>query len=407
MSEPRTFDSGVSDAVAILPGVPELWSYSALKAIETCPRRYVLGRAKYPDLWDRSGYPQVPNSAALFGDVVHDSLETIVRALADHGCTSASSPEAFAVLKELGGYSEVVKTMLANRLAQLDGNPRLAASKRERLQVQLEQRIPEAREEVQHYLHRMTLTPREGAGAAGLSSGGNSRYARGVGSHPEATLQADELRLWGRVDLLSVGPERVDITDHKTGAEEEGHFDQLRFYAVLWDQDRISNHRRTPLGTLTASYPSRERVIDAPDAAELHALADALGSRVTNADDRVQSDEPVALPGEHCRFCSVRPICRPYWSTTIDPAGLKAGAWFDFEGTVDERNGIKSWWLRGLGPQQNPLLLRTTSAQQVLEPGQRLRLLGLRRDDDPEIDAVVAVLTGTSEVFVVVGESDY
>ena len=47
------------------------------------------------------------------------------------------------------------------------------------------------------------------------------------------------------------------------------------------------------------------------------------------------------------------------------------------------------------------MLLRTTSAYQVFEPGQRLRLLGLRRDEDPDTDAVVAVLTQTSEVFVV------
>ena len=159
MSEPRTFDPGVSNSVAVLPDAPDVWSYSSLKAVETCPRRYVLSRSRYPDLWDRSGYPEVPSAAALFGDVVHDSLEVIVRALANHGCTSASGPEAIAVLKDLGGYSKVVKTMLAKRLTRLDGNPRLAAGGRERLQDQLEHRIPEAREEVQHYLHRMTLTP--------------------------------------------------------------------------------------------------------------------------------------------------------------------------------------------------------------------------------------------------------
>ena len=121
MREPRTFDPGVSDSVAVLPDPPARWSYSSLRAVEKCPRRYVLSRAKYPRLWDRSGYPEVPSAAALFGDVVHDSLEVIVRALANHGCTSASGPEAIAVLKDLGGYSEVAKTMLAKRLTRLLG----------------------------------------------------------------------------------------------------------------------------------------------------------------------------------------------------------------------------------------------------------------------------------------------
>ena len=336
--------------------------------------------------------------------MVHDSLEVIVRALANHGCRSASGPEAIAVLKDLGGYSEVAKTMLAKRLTRLDDNPRLAGGGRERLQDQLEHRIPEAREEIQHYLHRMTLTPREGSGSG--SGGGNPRFARGVGSHPEATLQVDDLRLWGRIDLLTVGPARVDITDYKTGAEDESHLDQLRFYAVLWDRDSVSNSDRAPVGKLTASYPTHEVTIDAPDTAHLQPLTDALKSRVTSADDLVRSDKPSAKPGDYCGFCSVRPLCSAYWSTSPDPATLKRGTWFDFEGTVVERNGIKSWWLNDRSPKKNALLLRTTSAHHAFEPGQRLRLLGLRRDEDPDSDTVVAVLTQTSEVFVATGDGD-
>ncbi len=407
MTDPRTFDPGISGSVAVLPDAPALWSYSSLKAVETCPRRYVLSRATYTDLWDRSGYPEVPSPAALFGDVVHDSLEAIVRALAAHGCTSASGPEAIGVLRELGGYSEVAKAMLAKRLTQLYDNPRLAGGGRERLQDQLEHRIPEAREEVQYYLHRMTLVPRQGADSGSGSGAVSSRYARGVGSHPEATLQAENLRVWGRIDLLTVGQVQVDITDYKTGTEDESHFDQLRFYAVLWDQDNVSNSSRTPLGTLTASYPRREITIEAPDAAQVQTLVDQLSARVTTADELVRSDEPVARPGDHCTFCAVRPLCSAYWPTTPDPATLKRGTWFDFEGTVVERNGIKSWWLNDLSAEKNPLLLRTTSAHHMFEPGQRLRLLGLRRDEDPEADAVVAVLTQVSEAFIVTGDGDY
>ncbi|MGN6782151.1 MAG: PD-(D/E)XK nuclease family protein [Marmoricola sp.] len=407
MSDPRTFDPGISGSVAVLPNVPALWSYSSLKAVETCPRRYVLSRATYTDLWDRTGYPEVPSTASLFGDVVHDSLEAIVRALAARGCTSASGPEAIGVLRELGGYSEVAKAMLAKRLARLDDNPRLAGGGRERLQDQLEHRIPEAREEVQQYLHRMTLVPRQGAGSGSESGGASSRYARGIGSHPEATLQAEDLRVWGRIDLLTVGPVHVDITDYKTGAEDDSHFDQLRFYAVLWDQDNISNVSRTPLGTLTASYPSREVTIQAPDAAQMQTLVDQLRARVTTADELVHSDEPAARTGDQCTFCAVRPLCTAYWPTTPEPASLKRGTWFDFEGIVVERNGIKSWWLHDVSPRKSPLLLRTTSAHHVFEPGQRLRLLGLRLDEDPDSDTAVAVLTQTSEVFLVTGDGDY
>jgi hypothetical protein len=86
---------------------------------------------------------------------------------------------------------------------------------------------------------------------------------------------------------------------------------------------------------------------------------------------------------------------------------LKRGTWFDFEGTVVERNGMKSWWLQDLSPERIVLLLRTTSAHHVCDLAQRLRLLGLRRDEDPDINAIVAVPTRASEVFVATGDGDY
>ena len=283
MTELRTYDFGVQNSVAVLSGSPKLWSYSSLSAIEMCPRRYVLTRAAYPELWAGQGYPEVPNPASLFGQVVHDSLEKIVYALVSGGCSSANGPQAVAVFREIGGFSEVVKQMLANRLAELDGNPRFDGPRRERLKDLLEHRIPEAREEIQRYLRRMTLVPRvKGDAGGGI---GRNRHARSIGSYSEVILQSDDLRVFGRVDLLSVTPETADITDYKTGAEDESHLEQLRFYAMLWDQDKVSNAYRTPLGKLTASYRDREITIGAPEKAELGVMVDAVGRRVSEADD--------------------------------------------------------------------------------------------------------------------------
>ena len=51
------------------------------------------------------------------------------------------------------------------------------------------------------------------------------------------------------------------------------------------------------------------------------------------------------------------------------------------------------------------MLVRTPPGR-PLSPGQRLRILGVQREDDPEVDAPVVTLTTNSELFVVVGESD-
>jgi hypothetical protein len=87
-----SFDTGVDGMVAILPGRPDFWSYSSLKEIDACPRRYALSRSSYPQLWDGQGYPQVPATAALFGDVIHGALDRIVRALIAAGCASPQDP---------------------------------------------------------------------------------------------------------------------------------------------------------------------------------------------------------------------------------------------------------------------------------------------------------------------------
>ncbi|MEV4630462.1 PD-(D/E)XK nuclease family protein [Micromonospora sp. NPDC049523] len=116
-----------------------------------------------------------------------------------------------------------------------------------------------------------------------LGTGGGlmaERRALGVGSHPEALLCSDELRVKGRVDLINVTAERADIVDHKTGAEDPSHLDQLRFYAMLWDQDEVANQDLTPVGALAASYPTAEVMISALSAEELVALATNTGERV-------------------------------------------------------------------------------------------------------------------------------
>lgn len=104
---PRTFDTGVARSIARLPDPPDFWSYSSLREVQACPRRYVLGHSQYPELWDGRGYPQLPHVAALFGEIVHDALARIIPALARAGCSAIDSPNAVAVLRGLGGYSVI------------------------------------------------------------------------------------------------------------------------------------------------------------------------------------------------------------------------------------------------------------------------------------------------------------
>ena len=241
LTEPRVYETGVVAGRALLHDAPSMWSYSSLKDVEGCPRRYALSRADYPDLWDQHGYPRLPIPAAIRGDVVHGALEIIVKALVKTGCSSTRSAEAVTVLRELGGYTKVAEDVLAKQLARFDGNPRISSDRRDQLTRQLTDWVPQAREQIQTYLNRMELRPSAVSGPGAPPGDPAVRYPARTGDHPEKELVAESLRLKGRIDLLSVDADGAKITDFKTGAEDQAHQDQLQLYALLWHEDTLVN----------------------------------------------------------------------------------------------------------------------------------------------------------------------
>lgn len=401
--ESRTYDTGVIASTAVLPEPPSMWSYSSLKEVETCPRRFALSRADYPELWNQRGYPRTPNPAAIKGDVVHGSLEVILKAMVKSRCPSTRSATAVAVLRELGGYTAVAEDVMVRQLSRFDGNPRVDGDRRENLARVLSDWIPEAREQIQTYLNHMDLTVASAIPEPPSSKESGSLPARRPavqGDHPEQELVAERLRLNGRLDLLTVGPASVSIVDFKTGAEDPSHYDQLRLYALLWDADSVVNPEGLPVSSLTAAYPRHEVRIAVPDGHQLAQLASDLGERVARADARVAADVPPATVGDHCGVCNVRALCDTYWTTeTPEVAEVADGTWFDLQGTVAREHGVKSYVVREAGSGRD-VLVRTPSPSSALPIGHDVRILGARRIIDPdEEDALIVSLNSASETF--------
>lgn len=403
----RAFATGIEASVAVLPDAPRYWSYSSLKEVEGCPRRYSLSRASYPDLWERRGYPQAPTPAAMFGDVVHGAIELILKALVGAGCSATKSAAAVTVLKSLGGYTAVLEQVLAGRLAQLDGSPRLRSEQRHRLERELGGRMPDARAEIQGYLSRMSPLPSATpAPVCGETEGGDGRRARdrreiGHGPHPELELVAESLRLVGRVDLLTLQEDGARITDFKTGAEDPGHQEQLLTYALLWARDRVVNPSELPCRDLRAAYPNHEAVFPLPDDTTLGELESDLAARIQAADEAVEAVSPDARLSDRCRLCGVRPLCADYWD---DRSAARVpstdGEWFDLEGAVASQHGAKSWVVDSAGG-HGPILVRTPSTSETLPLGRSVRLLGVRRVIDPdEPEALIAAMGVGTETFV-------
>lgn len=397
------FETGIESSAAILPGPPPHWSFSSLRDIRTCPRRYALSRASYPDLWEGHGYPHVPALATIFGHVVHDSLETIVKAVVAAGCESIQSPEAVTVLRELGGYTRVIERAAERRLAGLHGNPRLNDDLRQSIQRNLRGRIADARVQVQAYISSAVITPggkppREGRSSGVPSPGGRSPLL--PGSHAEVTLTASRLRLRGRVDLMRITESGAHIVDYKTGSESPSHVEQLRLYALLWTLDASANPDRRPVASLTAAYPGRDSAIPVPGEPELDDIEKQAATSIEEADAELAAAEPRAVPSsQNCSNCDVRHLCDAYWSSVApDPFDLPDQAKFDCQGMIGARNGQRIWSFHPEGVTRQEILIYAPTGLE-LPTGRRVRVLGLRLNADPETRTTVALMNSATEVF--------
>jgi PD-(D/E)XK nuclease superfamily len=392
------FNVGVRDSDGRWPAPPRTWSYSSLRDATECPRRWMLRRATYPGLWDQRGYPPRPGIMPLAGDIVHGAVEAVLIALRAHGCVSSADPAAVAVLKGLGGYTSLVEHGIETVLAALAGNPR-ARGKTGALKAALQVKVPEMRQRVQSIITRTPVS------LAGEDLSAASPAARGplpAGSYPEAVLQAPDLRLAGRADLLTITADGCEIADYKTGAPDPRHADQVRLYALIWSRDSILNPAGLPARRLILSYASHDEEVQPPSAGEVDALAEAATAQIKAAETALRHRPPPARPSAaNCELCEVRQLCTDYWEfLAASPANsVQPEGWLDFEGTAIRQNGPRSWVLADQSD-GSELLVRTLGEDVPFTAGDRLRILGLRRGDGSESPMPAVTMTQASEIFV-------
>lgn len=402
------FETDVPGIWGYWPATPTLWSYSSLKEMEACPRRWMLSRADYPDIWARRGYPSLPVTAAIFGNVVHGVIERLTRALTTAGVRSPAAGDVVGVLGSLGGWRGIVLDAVERELARFDDNPRVSTERVERVRSELVRRAPEAADQVKAFLGRGILptgAASEPSDEGAATDAPRRRMPAGPGVHAERTVTAEALRVTGTIDQLVLDDTGVTVTDFKTGSEDDAHDEQVRLYALLWQLDKQTNPGSQPVTHLRVVYPSHERSVAVPDAAQMHALEVATAERVADADQLTAAPPPPAAPSEEtCRYCRVKHLCDAYWSA-IPPAVSAASPeqWFDFEGTVLRPNGSRSWFVAMATDPAAEVLIRTVETDVPFPIGQRVRLLGVRRSQDPDKpDRLVISMVATSEWYPVV-----
>lgn len=402
-TEAGRFDTEVPGTWGRWPGTPALWSYSSLKEMEACPRRWMLSRATYPDVWDSSGYPQQPVAAAVFGNIVHGVVERLAQALADVGVGSAIPGAVSGILRAQGGWRGIVIDEIELQLDRFDDNPRVSREQIDRLREDLIRRAPQAADQVKTFLGRGALpTGRSASVGGGWLGQALKRLPVTSGTHSELEIRAEKLRLTGRIDLVVVDDKDVTMVDFKTGAEDPGHADQVRLYALLWYLDEKSNPDSRPATKLELAYSSHARSVEPLDSAALTALRAAMVERVAAADEVTTAAAPSPTPSvEVCQFCQVKHLCDTYWPRIPPKVSEETTEeWFDFEGRVIRPQGSRSWFLEADDATQ--VLVRTVKTNVSFPIGEKVRLLGVRRTIDPDSDTrLVIAMVSTSEWYAV------
>ncbi len=394
---------------SVWPEAPRWMSFSTLLELEACPRRWALKAAQYPEVWEHTGYPSVPQSAALEGVVVHSAIERIASALAERGCASLRDESAIETLMELGGYTGIVGECIGRALRQYQGNPR-AESVLETVRRGLATHLPELRSRVQRQVSRIRPAVRVSRPiSTTIQPERQTRSQIHDGYHVEVEVRVPELAWHGFVDLLALSKDFCEIRDFKTGAMKDAHEFQLRIYAFLWARDHELNPSGRRADKLVLSYNDRDVEVSAQSTEALHSVGEEIRTRTGKALAAIQLHAPEARPNsENCSYCSVRHLCDEYWKWPGrhgEDQGLPTVRFADVEIALTGRHGPSSWdGVLEASPGSDstqPALLRTANLQFDLQPGQKIRVLNvhIKSPNEDEGLPVVATMGANSEMF--------
>jgi hypothetical protein len=384
------------------PDPPARLSYSALKDIEGCPRRWSLRHANYADLWSGKGYPRRPSTPLLLGRVAHAAIERITRAIRKAGCTSYE--DVVPVLRDLGGLSQIISACIAEEIERCHENPR-AMERADGLEAELRRRGGDVRLIVQRALNRAVTESRMPI----VSEGSYARRGPlGFGYHPEVELAPDGLAWVGYADAIHLAPDRCEIIDYKTGDPSPAHAEQLRIYALLWARDSLVNPSGRLATALRVAYSGAVVEIQAPTFAELAELEVAVEERARVARNAIaRAMPPAVVTTQECRYCDVKHLCDDYWTPSGQShvAEVPEPRYRSLQVIVVGRRGPSAV---AMTIELDPHVPAGTETVGVLpghaphSAGQRLRLLDVQVTGDAETGSPVLGFAPASESFLVV-----
>ncbi len=289
---------------------PSGMSYSALLEMEACPRRWSLARASYSALWEGYGYPTNPSIAAFDGQIIHRSVERIIKLIVSSNIEAVDELAFVNMMRENGGYLAIIESEIQRLGQELAENPRLS-HRRSDFEAELTGRLDALRETVQLFVSSLEIPQ-----VTARNDGWNFVPDRSLrkGHYAEMELRSERIGWKGKVDHLKVTGDGCEIVDFKTGAEKPDHLLQMDIYDLLWNHDVGRNPVPLRVKRKTLVYP--KKIVDVPPLSSeaLEAFAESIFVRSTAAVAAISIPLPVAhISVSNCRFCHVRQMCASYW----------------------------------------------------------------------------------------------
>jgi CRISPR/Cas system-associated exonuclease Cas4 (RecB family) len=300
---------------------PKQFSFSSLQTITGCPRRWQLVHSEWGTC---SRFPERAHPTAVEGQIVHEALDLLSRALGRLGRPPLGSPE-FQTAAHGCGFWAFFETEVSEWNSRAAHHPRtgpgfvIRTAPRElanrAIRLFREQYRPGAR----HALH-----------VAPTSSDATSVLARlqRDGALSEVRLEHPSLPLSGIIDFVTLEEKsQVAIVDFKTGVAKDVHREQLLLYAMLWWR-------------VTGQAPARIEVQYLNDRwdevvlkSELEKVERRVGKEIEKAHEALSRKPGPARAGPECARCPVRARCDDGWAHA-EPRAVLAGRTADCEVTV-------------------------------------------------------------------------
>lgn len=394
------------------PTSPPQMSVTTLHEIEDCPLKWALAHADYPEIWDKHGYPPRIHLSSILGIVSHSCIERIIRELVKARCSSIDSDGAVAVMRSLGGYTEIIRCYIDRVIVSFQENPRAECAV-DSLRSSLQSHTGDIRSRVQLLLGRVHLDNDKGATSGPTTKASHIKRQAMLAPaiYPEVELHAHHLHWTGRVDLLRLLESSCELIDFKTGNYSEKHEFQMRVYALLWLKDSTLNPMSRPIDKLTLSYIREDLQVPVPSLDSLALLETEILERTQKCIEGLSISPPRSRRNvERCVFCGVRHLCEEYWQIQVSDSSTcrsKDGL-TDVEVTLIEQHGPSSWNVivnAGFVCNVNmPALLRLPANHFLIHLGMpldRLRILdaGVTFEADSLTDSTIFTLNNMSEMY--------